>query len=663
MNEKEIQDLELEEILKEFGSDFHEENPQPEEDLPPEPPQPEELPQAEPVTGDTIRLDEIRKAVASAVPEAVAHLISDDTQVIPTLPEMEETEEPWDAGLEEALEYCAPITFRPKSRLQGLRAKLVAGPEKRFYEISEQGTGKLQAGILLNWLIFFVAAGSTVLYALNWVPTERLRLLVFVQLLCMLLAALVGCYRLLEGLGDLLRLRFTLNTLLAFTFMVCCVDGVLCLGDQRISCSAVFCLQMVLAQAGARQRRERELGQMDTLRRATELDALVKSEDYYEGRPGCLTVAGEPESFMEHYAASPAPEKMLHWYALGSLVVSLGLGLWAGLQGGLAAGAQASAGALLLGMPATAFVAISRPEALLQKRLNKLGTVLCGWQGIRALKQKAVYPLDQEALMPKANVKLNGVKYFGTFSPDTVVCFAASLTAENGGCLDGIFRQLLAGRNGELRPVLDYGCFTGGVSGVIDGCPVSLGTPEFTRSLGVELPEGTRVPQAVCLCIDGQLAGLFAVSCSRSKSAAAGLRILCGSRKLEPVLVSEDFLLTQDFLAQYFRGNGAKITRPAPELRRELRQKQAPEDAPVIALMTKPGLAQRAYALSGARVLRRVWWWGAAIHLLGGALGLVVAGLLLYSGAVHLLTPVNLLLYGLIWMVPGWLMTQWVRFL
>ncbi len=644
MNEKELRELELEEILKEFGTH------------PEEAEAPEEAPQApaEEVTGDTIRLDHIQKAVVS-LPEDVRPL-QEDTQVLPDL-----SGDGWQEEYDQEAATYAPIPFKPRSRLQYLRSKLVAGPEKRFYELSELGFGKLQIGILLNFLVFVVAAGSTVLYALDMVSPERLKLLVFVQLLSMLVAALLGCYRLLDGIGDLFRLRFTLNTLLAFTFIVCLLDGIQCLGDQRISCSAVFCLQMLLAQTGAYQRRSREMGQMDTLRRATELDALVRCEDYMDGKPGFVAVSGEPEAFMDHYSRQSAPEQVLHGYALASLLISLGLGIWAAYTVDVEAGLQASAGALLLSMPATAFIAISRPESLLQKRFFKLGTVLCGWQGIRAVKKKAVYPVSHEDLFPEGHVKLNGVKYYGSFPPDMVVCFAASLMAENGGSLDLLLRQLLAGRGGELRPVLDFGCFEGGVSGVIDGTPVSLGTPEFTKRLGVELPGNMKLPLGVCLCIENQLAGFFAVTYSRSKPANAGLRTLCSYRKLEPVLISRDMLLTQEFLAEYFRGNAAKLRMPELDQRKALQEKQPSQDAPVIALMTRPGLAPRAFAVTGARVLRSAWKLGVGIHLFGGILGLIVAGLLVWSGALHLLTPVNLLLYGLIWMVPGVLVTQWTR--
>ena len=51
-----------------------------------------------------------------------------------------------------------PIPFR--ANLQELKRKLVAGPEKRYYELSDQGVLKLQIAILLNLLVVGVCAAT-----------------------------------------------------------------------------------------------------------------------------------------------------------------------------------------------------------------------------------------------------------------------------------------------------------------------------------------------------------------------------------------------------------------------------------------------------------------------------------------------------------------------
>ena len=52
---------------------------------------------------------------------------------------------------------------------------------------------------------------------------------------------------------------------------------------------------------------------------------------------------------------------------------------------------------------------------------------------------------------------------------------------------------------------------------------------------------------------------------------------------------------------------------------------------------------------------------GAAIHILGGVVGLAAVLILPLSGRVDLLTPANLLLLELCWAVPGLLVSEWTR--
>ncbi len=676
MDEQELQELNLEDILKEFGGPAPEEDvPLPEEeDLPGEDAEPQpELPdeEDEEVTGDTIRLDKIQKAVAASP-------LSQDTAIFcpieeddaleqpPAAPEADHAEaeafpEDWEPEYEDMGDYTPPIAFKPKSRLQHLRAKLVAGPERLYYEIAEAGFGKLQAGIFLNFVIFLLCTCSMAVYALGLVGEDRLRLLVYLQLLCVALAALVGCYRILNGLGDLLRLKFSLNSWLALASLLCITDALLCLGSLRLSCGSQYCLMVLAAQIAAYQRRATRMQQMDALRKASEVEALVPVEEHFGGKAGFASVPGDPDIFMETFEAPSTPELVLQLYGLGSLVVSIGLGIYMGIAADPAAGVQTAAAAALISMPVSAFISHSRPENLLQKRLHKLGSVLCGWKGIRAVPKKAVYPLHHEDLYPLAAIKLNGVKFLGERSPDTVVCYAASLARADGGGLAPLLEQMLYSRNGRILPVEDFHNFDGGVSGVVDGQPVVLGTLEFMERMGISIPKGTKVAQAVCLAIDGTLSGLFAVTYNRSRSANAGLRTLCGYRNLNPVMVSCDFMLNREFISKRFDVNISRLILPEYPLRRELQEKMPADEATVIALTTREGLAPKAFSITGGRMLRTAWKLGTVIHLLGGALGLAAAVVLTLTGGLSLLTPENLLLYSLIWAVPGTLVTQWTR--
>ena len=68
-----------------------------------------------------------------------------------------------------------------------------------------------------------------------------------------------------------------------------------------------------------------------------------------------------------------------------------------------------------------------------------------------------------------------------------------------------------------------------------------------------------------------------------------------------------------------------------------------------------------AFCVTGARSLRTACNVGTALHMVGGILGMGVVLTLVLLGALNLLTPANMFLYQLVWMIPGFLVTEWTR--
>ncbi len=664
--------LDLAAILREFERIQPMAPPEPEEDVQiwnGEIPEPQTAPQT---PADTVRLDEITKAVRE-LPQTDATVkfipvgapVEEEALFVPPVEEKAEPySENWEPEYEQPIgEYIPqePIVFRPKSRLRELKRKLMEGPEKRYYELAEIGLGKLQLAIFLNLLVCLLAAGTTALYALGMVGANRLKLLIFGQFFLLMLSAIFGSYQLLEGAGDLFRGRFSLNTLLLFSFLGCCGDAILCLQQQRMPCCAAFSLNMTMSLWGAYQRRNTEMGQMDTMRKATRLDSIAACPGYYQGNTGFLQAEGQVEDFMDTYNRRSGGEKTLSVYAIVALFVSLGAGIAGGVLHSLEVGIQVFCTSLLVATPATMFITLSRPMALLERRLHKFGTVLCGWQGVRGLCKTGAFPLTDTDLFPLGAAKMNGVKFYGSRQPDEVVAYSAALITADGGSMAPLFAQLLESRSGYHHTASGVRSYPGGIGGEVNGEAVLAGTLAFMQSMGVDMPEGTRVNSAVYVAIDGELSGVFAITYAKIKDSAMGLTTLCAYRGLTPVMTTGDFMLTDSFIRSKFGVNVRRIAFPPRDVRGELEAQLPPQDAPALALTTRDGLAGRAYAVTGARSLRSASIVGVTVHMIGGILGLLSVAALAVVGAGHLLTSANILLFELIWMIPGLLVTEWTR--
>ena len=675
--EKELQEFSLDDILKEFGEGIVDmpidesvfEEP-PVEPAPLEEPITEETAPVEtPVSGDTIRIAEIpasEEKVSDDEPTQRFTPVTDETVEFQTkqtaAQEQEDNEEGWQSPFDQPYIPSQPIVFRPRSRLRELKRKLVAGPEKRYYELSEMGVSKLQLGIFFCLLVVLMSAAATAMCVMGAVPENRMRLMVFVQFFAMLLSAFFGSQQLLEGVLDLANRRFSLNTLLVVTFLACCADGIFGLMEVRISCCAAFSLEVLMSLWSAYHKRVTEMGQMDTLRKAVRLDGLVKTPEFHEGKAGLLRCEGEVEDFMDFYAVPAKPENTLGVYGLVAVLVSIGAGVTAAVLHGISLGVQVVAVSLLAAMPATAFIAVSRPTALLERRMHRLGTVICGWQGVEGLKGKLIFPVTHGDLFPAGAYRMNGVKFYADRDPDEVVAYAAALIEASGSGLTPLFSQLLDSRNGRHYGVENLNFYNnGGVGGEVNGEPVLAGNLAFMKAMGVDIPEGTRVEQAVYVSVDGDLCGLFAITYSKSRSASAGISALCGCRGVTPVLTTTDFMLTGEFIKAKFGANTRRMAFPDPQVRAEMAAKEPQEGASAYALTTDGGLASLALAVTGARSLRTAAKLGVAIHMIGGIVGLAMMAILAVMGQGHLLTPANMFLYELVWMLPGLLITEWTR--
>ena len=579
----------------------------------------------------------------------------------------EETAAPQEAAAqpeEEALPNEGPntIPLDRSAKLRELKRKLVAGPEKRYYSLSEMGVGKLQLAMILNLIILLLCGAAIALYSKGMVPASRTKLMIFSQVLALMVSGLLGCGLMIDGIMDLFRLRYSLNSTLAVSFVACMADAWFCLDEQRVPYCAAFVLEMAMAMLASYHKRTTEMAQLDTMRKATSLTSLVKEPQFYEKRAGILRGQGDVEDFMETYNRPSGPELVQRVYAFVALLACIGITVLTGLLHGTSMAVKIFSTSLLVSVPAGYFVALTRPAALLERRLHMVGAVICGWQGVKKLCGRAVVPLRDKDLFPRGSTKLNGIKFYCDRTPAEVVSYTASLIFEAGGSLVPLFRNLLVSRGGIEYPVenfRDYG--RGGIGGEVNGEPILLGSLEFLQDMGVEIPQGTMVNQAVYVSIDGQLAAVIAISYAKMRSASAGLVSLCGCRKLKTLLLAGDFMLTDGFIREKFNIRTRRLILPPQEERADLAARKADPEADVLALLTRDDLISSAYAITGSMSLRTACRVGSVIGIVGGIVGIVIMLALSYLGSTELLTPARVILYQLVWMIPSLLATEWTR--
>ncbi len=646
--------IDLEDILREFG----------------DPPKktPEDTVRFS--VGDTIEFPSVTKEEVSDTRrfEAVGDSDISDTKRFDAVGDtrrLEPYSDKWEPEYEQPMgSYTPPqpITFRPKSPQQELKRKLAAGPEQQHRILTEQGTGKLQLALFFSLLVVIISAISTGMYALGLVQANRMGLVVYGQLIAIFVSAFLGGFQLLDGISDMRNKRFTLNSMLVVTFLICIVDGIVCLKQMRVPCGSVFSLQMSMSLFHTYLRRNTEISQMDTLRNAEQLTGIQACKNYYEDATGLLKTEGRLEDFMDSYDCVSKPEKQLEWYGLIATVSAFIIGIVAGCMFGISAAVQVTAVSLTAAMPATVFISQSRPTWILQKRLRKLGTVLCGWDGVEGLSEKAVFPVTYRDMFTDKDARLSGMKFFGSREPAEIVAYATALSVAEDNGLTEVFSQVLDSYNGkhyDAFHLLHYE--NGGLGGVVNGEIVLMGSAYFMRKMEIAVPDSAKLNQAIYVSIEGELCGLFAVSYDKAKTTLAGLSTLTSYKDLSCVITSDDFMLTHSFFNNRFGIKAKRLLLPDWDTRKQLREKSAPATAPMLLLTVSRGLAPLAYGVTGARMLKKACRMGSHLHMAGGIVGLLMMLLLVLLGGVGLITSTNIFLYQLVWMIPAMLITEWTR--
>lgn len=533
--------------------------------------------------------------------------------------------------------------------------------EAQFRDAAQRQRGR---PVRLGFCLFF-ALGALVLgvcHGQGYLEAlENQALLTAGEMGLLLLCALLAYDVIRSGIRKLLHPGFNLHTLITLELGVSLTDGCFALASGRTTYCPLVCLLLAAALWGLLLEDRATCAAMDTARKSSGELALVREPNLFQKLPGVLPGTGSQEEFLKSNQLPAKPVRLLEGYALAVFLLSAAV---AGLtcRGSTAAYFQYWTAVLLGGTPLVGTLAWSRPWYLLSRRLQARGAALYGWTGACRLAGKLVVPVSDRDLFPGDNVKMNGVKYFGGHTPDQVVAYGSAVISAAGSGLAKIFEEQLEIRGARRYSVSKLRRYeVGGVGAEIGPDSVLVGSLRFMQSMGVEMPAGTRVSQAVYVAINGCLAGVFAVHYEVSRSVAGGLSSLLFSRGVFPVITAGDFIITEPFLRSKFRVNTAKLKIPPFPARSELAQKTASEAARPCALLRQTQFSTLALAVTGAHALRTAVRWGILFDLLGGVMGMAIMAVLADLSAGGIMSLVNLTLFLLLWSIPGLLLSGWPK--
>ena len=311
--------------------------------------------------------------------------------------------------------------------------------------------------------------------------------------------------------------------------------------------------------------------------------------------------------------------------------------------------------ALPLSLPLTAALPLKR----LQHRLTRGGSALAGYAGAPPLSRSRQLLVTENDLFPTGTVAFNGYKVYGE-ERIRMLSYAAGMAQAAHSQLSPLFRQQLAAEGGFSARVDDLRfCEEGGVVGTIRGETVAMGSAYFMRKQKVALPHDLKLQTGVFLAIDGVLGAIFVIKYQPSRNVEWALRALHRAR-LRPVLAVRSGNVTPGLLKRKF-GVDCKPVYPNVSARLALSDVMEQQGTIPHAVIYREGLMPLTETVIGCRRLRSAARVGTWLCYLGAAVGLFLTYYLISAGSYATLSPLYMLGFLALWLLPTLLLSGLVK--
>ena len=297
----------------------------------------------------------------------------------------------------------------------------------------------------------------------------------------------------------------------------------------------------------------------------------------------------------------------------------------------------------------------SLPYCRLAKRLGKSGCAVAGLYGARQLSYSRELLVNDADLFPPGSIRVREIKVIGE-ERRKAAAYAGSLAEAYGCGWTDLFTAFLQ-ETGARRERLDHFHIhdEGGVSAAIHGETAVLGTANLLRRMSIRLPKSMEWKDGLYLAIDGELAAIFCLVYQPADSVRWALGAM-HRNGLTPLLAVRDPNLTLRFLKRTFSTDGGALMLDLNE-RLNLSELREKGDARPNGLLYREGLAPYFDVVAGSKRLCHAVRWGNAITLLGSIAGTLLGFYLVFAGSADVLSPLRLLLFLGLWLLPVLVLT------
>lgn len=536
---------------------------------------------------------------------------------------------------------------------------------RMFHDSWKSSKGRLPFQLILAVLLIVLGAvateGTTVIQIPAFAEIPQLPGILLAAGLA--LACVLGLDTLLEGLFELFRGRPGLNTLSSIGVVMTLVDSVwysVLSREGPLPFCGFAALSLWAVAWGNCRKKQGNYQACQMAAAVSQPQRLTLDQGKWDQKGTFVKEKGTAKGFGSQIQEPDGAQQVYRYAAPVMLFACLVFGILAAVgQGGPQHLVWNWSVIFVLATPLSATLAYGVPYTKLVRRLNRSGVILAGWEGADSMRGEAGIAILDTDLFPEGYVQFKGIKNFGQVSLEKLTGCTASVIREMDLGIAKIFDDQIRTQGGFYRRVDDLKVAEGGFSGVIRGDQVLIGCADYMNLMGVPLKQGYQVRNAVFCVINGQLQGIFSLNYTLANNVKPALQALIHGG-VNPILATRDFNITPMMLSQRFHLPVERMEYPPVDRRHLLSAQGQPHNATLGALIFREGLGACADAILGGRRLRTVVHLNTLLAVAASAVGGLLGFYLAMMGAYYSLSPLNILFFLVMWLIPTLLISHGV---
>lgn len=302
--------------------------------------------------------------------------------------------------------------------------------------------------------------------------------------------------------------------------------------------------------------------------------------------------------------------------------------------------------------PFAALAAFAIPFRTAARKLARTGSAIAGWSGASDIGRSKHLIVTDKDLFTARNISIEDIRILDGAFPDKVISYTGSVIVASGSCLATAFTDLMQRNNCTLMPVESFTCNeSGGLSALVNGEEVLVGSSAFMNLKGVHLPQQLSAKNVVFTSINGLFVASFKIKYVPVQSVQNALFALLRT-KIAPIFAVRDFNITPLMLGQKFKMSTDGFDFPAYRKRYAMSAAEPSDYTQTAGIVAHDGLGPLVSVANLGRQLYSTVRICVILALLCTVIGVVLMFALCAIGAFDSATVGNLFVYMGLWLVP-----------